>query len=60
MVISKDFLILVVDFHADVSCYFGGDDVLYPFAFRTHTHTHGLFALLSHICCDNVASNVTC
>lgn len=59
MLISKDFLILVVDFHVDVSCYFDGDDVLYPFAFRTHTHTHGLFALFSHICCD-IASNVTC
>lgn len=29
------------NFHVDVSCYFDGDDVLYPFAFRTHTHMHG-------------------
>lgn len=41
---SLIYLLIILDFTVDSECKFKGPNPMYPFAFRTHTHTHGIYS----------------
>ena len=42
--------------HSDISCQYNGADVIYPIAFRTHTHELGKRHVIS-VYCRPMANN---